>query len=198
MSDIAVDFAGGIAQLVAHLKELGHTQLGFIGGTEGLVTSRVRRTCFLDSVVNNGLASRAEWIRPANFTVESGSEAMERILAEKEIPSAILCANDLTAIGALRTAHAHGLNVPGDISVAGCDDIAMADIVYPPLTTLRISRKEYARLLYKALSEAGQDLTKPGQQFTLPLTLVVRQSTGPAPGHGAKGGRKRAATKNKL
>jgi LacI family transcriptional regulator len=195
MSDIVVDFADGTAQLVAHLKELGHTQLGFIGGTEGLVTSHVRRSSFMDSVVKNGLSSRTEWIGSANFTVETGSAAMARILDQKEIPTAVVCANDLTAIGALRTARARGMNVPDDISIAGCDDIAMADIVYPPLTTLRISRKEYARLLYKALVEAGQDLTRPGQQFTLPLTLVTRLSTGPVPRQGAGARRKQAATR---
>jgi len=181
ISDIAIDFAGGIAQLVAHLKQLGHTRLGFIGGTEGLITSRIRRESFMDAVVKQGLSSREGWIRAADFTIQGGSEAMAAILSADQIPTAILAANDLTAIGALRTAHEKGLNVPGDISIAGCDDIAMADIVYPPLTTLRISRVDYAHALYEALREAGQDLTKPGRQYTLPLLLVVRKSTGPAP-----------------
>jgi LacI family transcriptional regulator len=197
ISDIAIDFADGIAQLVAHLKELGHRDLGFIGGTEGLVTSRVRRESFMDAVVKQGLSSRTEWISSANFTVQGGEEAMEHILAAAEIPTAIVTANDLTAIGALRTARARGLNVPGDISIAGCDDISLADIVFPPLTTLRISRKEYARLLYEALREAGEDLTRPGKQFTLPISLVVRQSTGPAPHRAGGGNRKRSATKTK-
>jgi LacI family transcriptional regulator len=197
ISDITVDFANGIAQLVTHLRELGHQNLGFIGGTEGLVTSRVRRECFMDAVVKQGLSSRAGWINSADFTIESGSKAMARILAEPEIPTAILTANDLTAIGALRTAHEKGLSVPGDISVAGCDDIAMADIVYPPLTTLRISRREYARLLYEALRESGKDLTQPGRQFTLPMTLVERQSTGPAPRQRRGGTEKRNTTKTK-
>jgi LacI family transcriptional regulator len=104
---------------------------------------------------------------------------MAHILAQPEIPTAVVTANDLTAIGALRTAHEKGLNIPGDISIAGCDDIEMSDIVFPPLTTLRISRKEYAGMLFKALQEAGKDLTQPGQKFTLTTRLVVRQSTGP-------------------
>ena len=181
INDIAVDFAVGIDQLVEHLKQLGHTQLGFIGGTEGLVTSNARRSGFLDAVVKHGLGSRTEWIRAANYTIEGGTAAMQQILALGEIPTAVLCANDLTAIGALRTAHAHGLDVPGDISIAGCDDIAMADIVHPPLTTLRISRKQYARMLFDALEEAGKDLSQPGRRYILPLHLVTRQSTGAVP-----------------
>ncbi len=179
MSDIVVDFAGGMAQIVAHLKALGHRQLGFIGGTEGLVTSRVRRESFLDAVVKQGLSSREGWIVGGNYKIDGGSAAMARILSEPEIPTAVVTANDLTAIGALRTAHEKGLNIPGDISITGCDDIEMSDIVFPPLTTLRISRKEYARMLYAALSTAGEDLSQPGRQFRLPTTLVVRQSTGP-------------------
>jgi LacI family transcriptional regulator len=74
----------------------------------------------------------------------------------------------------------------------------MSDIVFPPLTTLRISRKEYAGMLFKALQMAGKDLTKPGHKFTLATRLVVRQSTGPVPvGNRRPTGRKpgRAATR---
>ncbi|HEY2468666.1 MAG TPA: LacI family DNA-binding transcriptional regulator [Terracidiphilus sp.] len=185
ISDIVVDFADGMAQLVSHLKSLGHRDLGFIGGTEGLVTSRVRRESFLDAVVKQGLSSRAGWIVEGDFKIDGGSAAMARILSLPELPTAIVTANDLTAIGALRTAHARGLRIPDDLSITGCDDIAMSDIVFPPLTTLAISRKEYARLLFEALRAGSEDLTRPGKQYTLPTRLVVRESTGPAPS-GAK------------
>ena len=181
LSDIVIDFAGGMAQMVAHLKGLGHTQVGFIGGTEGLVTSHVRRDSFLNALVKQGLSSREGWIVAGNYKIDGGSAAMARILAQPEIPTAVVTANDLTAIGALRTAHEKGLNIPGDISIAGCDDIEMSDIVFPPLTTLRISRKEYAGMLFKALQMAGKDVTKPGHKFTLATRLIVRQSTGPVP-----------------
>ena len=182
MSDIVVDFAGGMSQLVAHLKSFGHRNLGFIGGTEGLVTSRVRRESFLDAVVKQGLSSREGWIVEGDFKVDGGSVAMAKILSQAELPTAVVTANDLTAIGALRTAHEKGLRIPEDISITGCDDIAMSDIVFPPLTTLRISRKEYARLLFEALRAGTEDLASSGKQYTLPTKLVVRQSTGPVAG----------------
>jgi len=181
MSDIVVDFAEGMAQIVSHLKRLDHHNLGFIGGTEGLVTSRVRRESFLDAVVKQGLSSREGWIVEGDFKIEGGSAAMAKILSQPELPTAIVTANDLTAIGALRTAHSRGLRIPQDISITGCDDIAMADIVYPPLTTLEISRKEYARLLFEALRDGAENVMRVGKQYTLPTRLVVRQSTGPAP-----------------
>ena len=178
-ADIVIDFSSGMAQLVAHLKSLGHSRLGFIGGTEGLATSRVRRESFLDAVVKQGLSSREGWIVDGDFKIEGGKSAMARILAQPEIPTAVLTANDLTAIGALRTAREKGLRVPEDISIAGCDDIDMADIVNPPLTTLRISRREYARMLFEAMRATGEDLNQPGRQYALPTSLVVRASTGP-------------------
>ena len=180
-SDIVVDFPGGMAQLIGHLKSLGHRNVGFIGGTEGLATSRVRRESFLDAVVKQGLSSREGWIIEGDFKIDGGSAAMARILAQEETPTAVVTANDLTAIGALRTAHEKGLRIPEDISITGCDDIAMSDIVYPPLTTLRISRKEYARLLFEALRVGSENLNRTGQQYVLPTSLVVRKSTGPAP-----------------
>ncbi len=181
ISDIVVDFANGMAQLIRHLKSLGHRRVGFIGGTEGLVTSRVRRESFMDAVVKQGLSSREGWIIEGNFKIEGGSTAMARILAEEDVPTAIVTANDLTAIGALRTAHEKGLRIPEDISITGCDDIAMSDIVYPPLTTLRISRKEYARLIFEALRAGSENLNRAGRQYVLSTSLVVRKSTGPAP-----------------
>jgi len=181
ISDVVIDFASGMAQLVAHLKELGHRNVGFIGGSHGLVTSRVRRESFLDAMIKQGLSSREGWLVDGDFRIEGGRVAMTKILSEPELPTAVVTANDLTAIGALRAAHEKGIRIPEDISITGCDDIEMADIVYPPLTTLRISRRKYAEMLIEALRIAGEDLSKQGQQFSLPIQLVVRKSTGPAP-----------------
>jgi len=181
MSDIAVDFRDGMAQLIRHLKHLGHQHIGFIGGTDGLATSRIRRESFMDAIVKVGLSSRDGWIVAGDFKIAGGAAGMEAILAQDEIPTAVVTANDLTAIGALRKAHEKGLRIPQDISITGCDDIEMSDIVYPPLTTLRISRRQYAQMLLEALQWGSENLSQPGKVFPLPMKIVVRQSTGPAP-----------------
>jgi LacI family transcriptional regulator len=181
ISDIVVDFRNGMWQMIQHLKGQGHQNVGFIGGTEGLATSRIRRDSFLDAVVMCGMSSKDEWIVSGDYRVSGGESGMKAILDSLEIPTAVVTANDLTAIGALRTAHRSGLKIPDDISIAGCDDIEMADIVNPPLTTLRISRRQYAQMLFDALKISAQDLTVPGKVFTLPMKLVVRESTGPVP-----------------
>jgi DNA-binding LacI/PurR family transcriptional regulator len=187
ISDIMIDFRNGMWQLIQHLKDLGHRYVGFIGGTEGLATSRIRRESFLDAVVMCDMSSQDGWIVAGDYKIGGGSAGMKAILDHKERPTAIVTANDLTAIGALRMAHQSGLRIPEDISIAGCDDIEMADIVNPPLTTLRISRRQYAQMLFDALQLGAQDLTRTGKVFKLPMKLVVRESTGPAPKRSRKG-----------
>ncbi len=190
--DIVVDFADGMTQLVTHLKKLGHRQVGFIGGTPGLITSRARMDAFLGAVVRHGLSSREEWIVSGDYRIDGGVSAMEKILSCSVLPTAVVAANDLTAIGALRAAHRANLVIPRDLSIAGCDDIEMSDIVYPPLTTLRISRREYARLLLEALRLATDHPSQPGKRFKLPVRLIVRESTGPAPVRAKTARRKRS------
>jgi LacI family transcriptional regulator len=183
ISDIVVDFRDGMTQIVEHLKNLGHQNIGFIGGTEGVATSRDRRESFVNAVVKFGMSSRDSWMVPGDFRIRGGTAGMEVLLDQDEVPTAVVTANDLTAIGALRKAHERGLRIPEDISVTGCDDIEMSDVVYPPLTTLRISRKQYAQMLFEAL-QMGVDELRPGKVLSLPMQIVVRQSTGPAPRHG--------------
>jgi LacI family transcriptional regulator len=181
LSDIIVDFAGGMDQVVAHLRSLGHTRVGYIGGTKGLATSKVRSESFLNAIRKHGVSTRKSWITEGNYRVAGGVVAMGKILSQPDRPSAVVTVNDLTAIGALRAARERHLRVPEDISITGWDDIEMSDIVSPPLTTLRISLRQYAGMMMEALQATGEDLTQPGRQFTVPTTLIVRQSTGPAP-----------------
>jgi LacI family transcriptional regulator len=76
--------------------------------------------------------------------------------------------------------HRQGLSVPQDFSIVGFDDIELSDIVYPPLTTLRLCRRELAQMFYKALKSAEADPNEMGKQYTVDTALVVRSSTGPA------------------
>ncbi len=104
---------------------------------------------------------------------------MEKLLELRELPTAVFCYNDMTAIGALRVAHTHGLHVPRDISLVGFDDLFLAQYTEPPLTTVRQPKHEMGRLALEALlilivgADAGQAVRVPGE-------LIVRQSTGPA------------------
>jgi LacI family transcriptional regulator len=178
ISDIVINFRDGMSQIIGHLRELGHRNIGFIGGNDGLATSRDRRESFLNAVVKFGMSSRDSWIVAGDYRISGGTAGMEAILNQEEVPTAVVTANDLTAIGALRKAHERGVRIPEDISITGCDDIEVSDVVYPPLTTLRISRRQYAQLLFDALKIGADELSEMGKVLPLPMKIVIRQSTG--------------------
>ena len=104
---------------------------------------------------------------------------MEELLQLSVRPTAIIAANDLTAIGALRVIHQRGFSVPGDFSIVGFDDIELSDIVFPPLTTLRLSRFELAKTFVNALEALGNSPHRNGTQYRAQTSLVIRESTGP-------------------
>lgn len=177
ISNIRVDYAGGITEAVEHLRGLGHRQIAFISGPGELKSARERRAAFLKALLDAG---QQEVVEEGNHKVDGGLRAITKLLERGRVPSAVLCSNDLTAIGALHGIRAAGLHVPDDISVVGFDDIAMAEFTEPPLTTVRLSRSEIAQLACDALLESinagGQ-----GTEFRLRTQLVIRRSTAAAP-----------------
>ena len=111
--------------------------------------------------------------------MEGGIAAMEGLLAAKKMPTAVMCSNDLTAIGVLHKLYRAGLRVPDDLSVIGFDDIHIAEVTIPPLTTVQMSRLDLARAAVTALREQVElagDSAKNGE-FCIRTNLVVREST---------------------
>jgi DNA-binding LacI/PurR family transcriptional regulator len=176
-SNIVVDYAAGVEAAMEHLATLGHQRIAFIAGPATLRSARIRRDAYTRSVEQKGLGSTL--IEQGNHQVMGGHEAMARLLDAKPLPTAVLCSNDMTAIGALGAIHERGLRVPGEISIAGFDDIAISAFTHPALTTVRLSREEIARLAFRALY-ASRD-GAPGAEFTVKPTLIVRRSTGTPP-----------------
>ncbi len=179
LSDISVDSTSGMKQAVEHLFRLRHRKIGYIGGSAGPTISDHRRDSFFRALKEYGLAADERFLRVGNYRVNGGEAAMESLLALERRPTAVVTANDLTAIGALRVIHRHGLSVPEDFSIVGFDDIELSDIVYPPLTTLHLSQQELARKFVSALDGFQPDSHVQGKQFKVETTLVVRNSTGP-------------------
>jgi DNA-binding LacI/PurR family transcriptional regulator len=179
LSDITTDYSTAMSQAVQHLKSLGHRKIGFIGGFEGLGTSTLRMGGFIAAMANHGLTVREEFIRHGDYRIPGGEAAMADLLIRKNRPTAILTANDMTAIGALRALRDRGWGVPKEMSIVGLDDIELSDIVYPPLTTLHTSRTELARLVFASLEHANKDKPIRGRQYTIQAKLVIRKSTGP-------------------
>lgn len=179
LSDVSIDNGPGMEQSIAHLVQLGHRSIGYIGGSTGPTISDHRLDAFLQAMKMAGLSVDSAMLRAGNYRIDGGERAMMELLSLGNRPTAIITANDLTAIGALRVIHRQGLTVPGDFSIVGFDDIELSDIIYPPLTTLRLSRRELAQVFYQALKSAEQSPNEMGKQYTVGTTLVVRSSTGP-------------------
>ena len=180
LSDVLIDYRSGMDDAVKHLKRLKHRRIAYIGGSVGPTISDHRRDAFIAAMKDNGLKAEPELIRAGNYRIPGGETAMAELLALSHRPTAVIAANDLTAIGAMRTIQKHGLSVPEDISIVGFDDIELADILHPPLTTLRLSRSELAGIFFKALEALRSEPHAEGQQYAIKSSLVVRGSTGPA------------------
>jgi DNA-binding LacI/PurR family transcriptional regulator len=179
ISVLKVDYHRGIRQGVQHLAALGHRNISFVSGPERLHSAQSRVSAFLKAMQECGIASNPHRVVGGDHTMEGGIVAMESILSAKIRPTAVMCSNDLTAIGVLHKLYRAGLRVPDDLSVIGFDDIHIAEVTTPPLTTIQMSRFELARAAVTALRiqvEGDSGFTEK-REFNIQTNLVVREST---------------------
>jgi DNA-binding LacI/PurR family transcriptional regulator len=173
---VTVDDRQGVAGTVEHLLGLGHRRVAFVGGTEGYVHSRSRRTAWREALEAAGVAPGPQ--RVADFTGPGGAAATRALLELADPPTAIVYANDVMAIAGMGVAIGLGLEVPGDLSVTGFDDVPLAAHVAPPLTTVRQDAMAWGRAAATVLLAAGEGRAAPDMELP-PATPVFRASTGP-------------------
>ncbi len=185
ISVLKVDYHRGIQQGVQHLTDLGHQRIAFISGPMNLHSAQSRSAAFSTSMNLCGLTAMSHWIIEGDHTMESGIAGMERLLADTSgpRPTAIMCSNDMTAIGVMHALYRAGLRVPDDISVIGFDDIHIAEVTIPPLTTVQMSRFELARAAVTALrAQVEQSIElPPRREYEIQTELIQRESTGVPP-----------------
>jgi LacI family transcriptional regulator len=171
--------AAGADALARALAALGHRSFAVLAGPRGLLTARDRLDGF-----RAGLAAWSVPLDPARvihgaFTRDGGYEAMSAILAAGELPDCVFAVTDVMAVGALARLRAGGINVPGDIAVAGFDDILTLRDVYPPLTTVRLPLTRMGQMAAElVLSEAGANGPR---VVPVPGEVILRDSTLPHP-----------------
>ncbi len=194
VSNIRVCYADGIREAIQHLTALRHERIGFVTGPPQLRSAIARRDAFVHSMRELGLPVRPEFIVEGDHTLESGERALHTLSRLEQRPTALLCSNDMTAIGVMRAAYELHIEVPKELSVVGFDDIRMADFIVPPLTTIRMSQSELATLAFNALlKETKRETPEPeGSEYNLKTHLILRKSTAFPPQHT---GRKARATK---
>lgn len=173
----------GAAEAARHLAELGHRRIAFISGPDTFRSSHERGEGFAEGLAEHGLKLDPALMRRAAYTFESGVEAAAELLALKDRPTAIFAGNDEMAIGVMQAARDLKLDVPGDLSIVGFDDLPMASRVWPNLTTVRLPIRDMGRMAAEKLTAGirGLDPAKLNQPEVRP-SLVVRESSGPPRG----------------
>ncbi|MFC5086980.1 substrate-binding domain-containing protein [Microvirga arabica] len=171
--------AGQIA--AEHLIALGHQQIGAISGRRRWNDrARLRVAGTRAALVDAGL-ELPEWrIAETTFSVAGGRAGMAQLLAAAAPPTAVVCGNDIMAVGALFEAQSRGLRVPEDISIVGIDNLEISAHLSPALTTVHLPTAQLGAQAGELLIDALRGTTMPAQ-IELPIELVVRRSSGPAP-----------------
>ncbi|MEK7403570.1 MAG: LacI family DNA-binding transcriptional regulator [Acidobacteriota bacterium] len=181
-SDIRLNYATGASQAINYLYNLGHRDCALIAGPQNRPSHVAYRKALETAASRVGLNLR---VAEGENNVGSGERAVQRLLTESSVPTAILCSNDLTAIGTLRALGQAGIQVPKDVSVIGADDIPFALLVHPPLTTVRIPREGLGRLAFAVLEGMLHQDAPMGTESALDTELVIRESTATARAQGA-------------
>ena len=181
IANIRIDYQNGIRQAVQHLAALRHTRIAFIAGPRQLKSAMARREAFIQSMSEIGLSS--DLIVEGTHTLEGGMRALNELIAVRPRPTAILCSNDMTAIGVMRETYDLDIRIPADLSLIGFDDIRLAQFMTPPLTTVQMSQTELAKLAFQALLREMEEPseTQRAKEYKLNTSLILRRSTGLAP-----------------
>jgi LacI family transcriptional regulator len=177
--NIRIDYQRGIRQAVQHLAALRHERIAFIAGPLHLPSAVTRKAAFESSLREIGMRVDPELVLQGDHTMEGGMRAYDELARKSARPTAIMCSNDMTAIGVIREAYERGVSVPQELSVIGFDDIRLSRFFIPPLTTIQMSQVEIARLAFRALvTEVERETpSSKGTEYVLNTDLVLRKST---------------------
>ena len=174
---VTIDNVGGAAEATQHLIDLGHRNIGFIGGPSPSASARDRLLGYTKTLHRNGFTVDRRWVWRGDLTPSSGYQITKGLLAGKERPTGLFAANDQMAFGAVKAVKEQGLRVPDDLSVVGFDNTPLSSYFDPPLTTVEIPmyRLGFAamEMLVNLISGRGVERLK-----FFRTRLVVRESTG--------------------
>src|SRR5690349_2433370 len=183
ITNIRVNYRRGIDKVIDYLYSLGHRRLGFVGHHAMLGPINERARAVIDA------ASRYPdcTVRAAGDadTLDGGRLATRTLLNNGmnngEMPTAIVCVNDIMAVGALRELRERGIRVPQDVSVTGFDNVKLSEFCFPALTTVHIPRDTIGHLICDTLLSKSDKCTVADHEMVIDPEFVLRDSTGPAP-----------------
>ena len=167
--------------MVRHLSRLGHQRIAFVRGDPEHKAMSNRYLGYLDGMAEFNLEVDDALVVQGDNNFDSGIDCAVQVLRQRPRPTAVFCANDHMAAGVMKVAHERRLEIPGDVSIAGFDDVPLAAQVWPQLTTVRQPLEDMAKLATEQLICLFRDEVPGELQVIVDAELVVRQSTGPAP-----------------
>ncbi len=185
---VTADHWRGAYDVITHLISLGHKRIGFIGVSAADGPHLRRYQGYASALRDHGITLREELVvgpaeGPGYASVEDGYEGMERLVRLAKRPTAVFARNDYAAMGALRGAHDLGLSIPGDVAIAGFDNLPLARYTTPPLTTVEQPITEQGKRAAEFLIDRIEKRVKEQRRdVTLGCRLIVRESTDPRAG----------------
>lgn len=179
---VVVDDRKGGRLAVEHLVDLGHKNVGFIGGPANVHSSRDRMEAYRAVLEERDLPFRRKWAVFASFTQQAGFTVGKRILSQKDRPTAIFAANDLIALGVMQAVEALGLQIPEDLSLVGYNNIAYAALPRIQLTTVAQPMKRMGKIAAKFVLDVLEGKRETPLSLRLAPTLVIRRTTAPPKG----------------
>jgi LacI family transcriptional regulator len=185
---IATNREGALAAM-NYLTDLGHRRIGYIPGRMELVSSKQRLQGYKDGLAAAGILLDEDWIEIGDYTTETAVICTRKLLSLADRPTAIFAANDMSAIGVYQAAREFGLQIPGDLSVIGFDNLHEAAYLNPPLTTIDQFVEKMGTMATEMLVKLvkGEPLpihpTQEGNLYKIPTQLVIRDSCASVPCH---------------
>jgi LacI family transcriptional regulator len=171
----------GMKMIMEHLVQIGHINIGLLGGMQGITSTDIKVEEFRKLLIENGLVYHPEWQIYSGFSVESGQEAMKMLLEYKELPTAIICMNDMIASGALVTCNHQNID-PWKFAFVGYDDSFVADILTPSLTSINHDYEKLGTVALDLIMNAKNEQEAPEvtKEVTIEPFLTKRNSTATA------------------
>ncbi|HHY09028.1 MAG TPA: LacI family transcriptional regulator [Firmicutes bacterium] len=178
IDSVLVDSSEGVRLAMEHLLAQGYSKIAFLNGPSETVPGVSRLNGYYASLIEHGLPRDPNLVFSSDFTLAGGYLKAQKIIEEIQGLDAIMCANDLMALGVIRYLLARGLKVPHDIAVVGMDDIEHGANYFPALTTVSLLAAERGRMAAELLFERlTSDITRKPQQLQVVPRLVVRESS---------------------
>jgi DNA-binding LacI/PurR family transcriptional regulator len=177
---VTIDNRLAAYEMTEYLIGLGHRRIAFIAGPSVLSTSALRQEGYREAMQQHNIPIDIDLLLESDFTYEDGLRLADQILTRNPLPTAIFGSNDVVAIGCLVRLQQRGIRVPDQISVTGFDDIAAAQYVNPPLTTVRVPMQEMGEIGVRQLLSAMRSDKPLASPHWLPHELIVRTSTAAA------------------